>query len=51
MASGARLLVGCGQGTALELTEIQIEGKRRMRAQEFINGYHPKPAEQLGKPD
>jgi len=47
---GTRLLVGCGQGTALELTEVQIEGKRRMTAQQFINGYHPKPGELLGRP-
>jgi methionyl-tRNA formyltransferase len=35
-------LVGCGQGTALDLIAVQIEGKRRMTAQEFINGYRPK---------
>ena len=44
-----RLLAGCGQGTALELIEIQIEGKRRMSAPDFINGYRPKPGEQLGR--
>ncbi|MGH9644425.1 MAG: methionyl-tRNA formyltransferase [Terriglobales bacterium] len=43
-----RLIVGCGQGTALNLIEIQPDGKRRMSAQEFINGYHPKPGERLG---
>jgi len=46
---GGRLLVGCGQGTALELIEIQIEGKRRMTAQEFINGYRPKTGDRLGE--
>ena len=52
---GACLLVGCGddqgsrQGTALELIEIQLEGKRRMTAQEFINGYRPKPGDRLGQ--
>jgi methionyl-tRNA formyltransferase len=45
---GTRLLAGCGQGTALELIEIQIEGKRRMSARDFINGYRPQPGEQLG---
>src|SRR5450759_2158112 len=47
---GTRLLVDCGKDkdrdkrtdTALELIEIQLEGKRRMTAQEFINGYRPK---------
>jgi methionyl-tRNA formyltransferase len=56
---GTRLFVGCGEGyskdrgrdkntdTALELIEIQIEGKRRMTAQEFINGYRPKTGDHL----
>jgi methionyl-tRNA formyltransferase len=50
---GTRLLVGCGKnndaGTALELIEIQLEGKRRMTAQEFINGYRPKSGDHLGQ--
>ena len=56
---GTRLLVGCGEGfgkdkdknagTALELVEIQVEGKRRMSAQEFINGYRPKSGDHLGQ--
>jgi len=48
-ADVARLVVGCGQGTTLNLLEIQLDGKRRMSAQEFINGYHPKPGERLGE--
>ncbi|HEX7518303.1 MAG TPA: methionyl-tRNA formyltransferase [Chthoniobacterales bacterium] len=46
---GARLLAGCGQDTTLELIEIQLEGKRRMTAQEFINGYRPKSGDHLGQ--
>jgi methionyl-tRNA formyltransferase len=46
---GTRLLAGCGKGTALELIEIQIEGKRRMSASDFINGYQPQPGAQLGQ--
>ena len=46
---GSHLRAGCGNGTALELTEIQIEGKRRMTAQEFINGYRPKTGDRLGE--
>src|ERR1039457_6334582 len=42
-------LVGCGQGTALDLVEVQIEGKRRMTAQEFINGYRPQTGNRLGE--
>ena len=52
---GMRLFVGCGKNndrdtdTALELIEIQLEGKRRMTAQEFINGYRPKSGDHLGE--
>src|SRR6202142_2082042 len=45
---GDHLLVGCGQGTALELIEVQLEGKRRTTAGEFIRGYRPEPGERLG---
>jgi methionyl-tRNA formyltransferase len=52
---GTHLFVGCGKNedkdtdTALELIEIQLEGKRRMSAQEFINGYRPKSGDHLGQ--
>ncbi len=46
---GTRLLVGCGRDTALELLELQVEGKRRMSAADFINGYRPTPGEKLGQ--
>ncbi|MGE5568453.1 MAG: methionyl-tRNA formyltransferase [Rhodospirillales bacterium] len=34
-----RLFVACGANTSLELLEIQVEGKRRMTAVDFLNGY------------
>jgi len=43
-----RLLVGCGHQTALELFEVQLEGKKRTTARDFIHGYRPQPGEQLG---
>jgi methionyl-tRNA formyltransferase len=46
---GSRLWVGCGQNTALELIELQLEGKKRTRAHDFIQGYRPKPGEVLGR--
>lgn len=50
---GARLFAGCGQDagleTVLELMEIQLEGKRRMTAAEFINGYRPQSGDHLGE--
>jgi methionyl-tRNA formyltransferase len=33
-----RLFVTCGDGTVLEFTEVQLEGKRRMAASEFLRG-------------
>ena len=34
-----RVLAGAGEGTALELLEVQLAGKRRMPAGAFANGY------------
>ena len=61
LVEGTRMFVGCGRdkdkdkdknndaGTALELIEVQLEGKRRMTAQEFINGYRPQSGDHLGQ--
>jgi methionyl-tRNA formyltransferase len=52
---GARFFVGCGKDpdknaeTTLEFIEVQLEGKRRMTAQEFVNGYRPKSGDHLGQ--
>ena len=43
------LLVGCGDNTALQLTEVQPSGKKRMSAEAFINGYKPISGEQMGE--
>jgi methionyl-tRNA formyltransferase len=43
-----RLLVGCGHGSALELLEIQLEGKKRTSARDFLQGYRPRAGERLG---
>ncbi len=43
-----RLLLGFGHGTALEVRELQVEGKKRMSAHDFINGYRPRSDEILG---
>jgi methionyl-tRNA formyltransferase len=42
------LMVGCGEGSALELVEVQMEGKKRMAAAEFLRGYQVKSGERLG---
>src|SRR5438067_4460753 len=43
-----RLLVGAGSDAALELLEVQPEGKKKMSAADFVNGYKPKSGEMLG---
>jgi methionyl-tRNA formyltransferase len=43
-----QLLVGCRHNTSLELLEIQLEGKKRSSAQDFVRGYRPIPGEKLG---
>ncbi len=43
-----RVLVGCGHQTSLELLEIQLEGKKRTSAADFVRGYRPRPGEMLG---
>jgi methionyl-tRNA formyltransferase len=48
LVAGTRLLVGCGGNTSLELLEVQLEGKRRTAARDFIHGYRPKSGEKLG---
>jgi methionyl-tRNA formyltransferase len=42
------LYVGCANGTSLRLDEVQMEGKKRMAAAEFLRGYQLKAGEGLG---
>ena len=37
-ATGDELIVACGQGTALQILELQPEGRRTMTAREFLAG-------------
>jgi methionyl-tRNA formyltransferase len=50
LVEGEGLLVGCGSGTALEIRELQPEGKRRISVRDFIHGYRPRTGERLGEP-
>jgi methionyl-tRNA formyltransferase len=43
-----KLFAGCGGGTALELTQVQPEGKKAISAREFVIGYRPAQGEHLG---
>ena len=44
---GERMFVGCGSNSSLELIVLLPEGKKRMSAREFLNGYRPNPKETL----
>ncbi len=37
-AKGDNLIVSCGEQTLLKISELQIEGKRRMTTRDFLNG-------------
>jgi methionyl-tRNA formyltransferase len=43
-----RLLIACGEGTALDPIEVQMEGRKRMSAEAFLNGQHLREDEKLG---
>jgi methionyl-tRNA formyltransferase len=34
-----KLYAGCGDGSSIELREVQLEGKKRMQAAAFLNGF------------
>jgi methionyl-tRNA formyltransferase len=48
-ARGDELEIACGAGTRLRLSEVQLEGKRRMSARDFINGMRVQAGERLGE--
>lgn len=46
-----RLFVACGHATTLELLEVQLEGRRRANAADFLNGQRISDNESLGLMD
>jgi methionyl-tRNA formyltransferase len=44
-----RLLISCGEGTILEPIEVQVEGRKRIPAEAFLNGQHLRDDEMLGE--
>lgn len=42
------MAVACGEGSLLCLDEVQMEGKRRMSAADFLRGYQLRTGERLG---
>ena len=43
-----KLFVVCGQATLLEVKELQLEGRKRLSARDFVNGVRLTPGEKLG---
>jgi methionyl-tRNA formyltransferase len=48
VAHGDELVVACGGGTTLNISELQPEGKQRLKARDFINGSRVKAGERFG---
>ena len=44
----SRMFAGCGR-SSIELLELQIEGKKRMNAADFLRGFQIKSGERLGE--
>ena len=47
LRKGSRLLVACGEDTWLDLLELQMEGKRRVPVEAFLNGFSLAAGERL----
>jgi len=48
MPQKKRLLIACGEGTVLEALEVQMEGRKRILAEAFLNGQQLKEGDILG---
>jgi methionyl-tRNA formyltransferase len=48
IVQGDSIMTVCANGTAVIFDEVQIEGKRRVNAAEFLHGYQIKSGERLG---
>jgi methionyl-tRNA formyltransferase len=48
LVSNEKLMVGCGKDWGLDILELQLEGKRRMSASEFLRGFQVRSGERLG---
>ena len=49
LVRNGQLFVGCGNDSAIELMEVQPEGKKRMAARDFVQGYRPQTGEKVGE--
>ena len=44
-----RLFASCGEGTWIDIEEVQLEGKKRMPSEDFLRGYPLKSGDRLGR--
>jgi methionyl-tRNA formyltransferase len=44
-----KLIIACGSETALEIQELQLEGRKRVTAEAFVNGHRLAQDEMLGE--
>ena len=49
IVQGDRLFVACGQSMFLEVREVQLEGRKRLPARDFVNGSRLASGEKLGR--
>ena len=47
LLDGPRMRVACGDGSSIGLDEVQMEGKKRMSAEEFLRGFQLRSGEVL----
>ncbi|HKP45876.1 MAG TPA: methionyl-tRNA formyltransferase [Pyrinomonadaceae bacterium] len=47
-AHGDAITIACGDSSLLRIHELQLEGKRRMSARDFLNGTHLKVGDRFG---
>ncbi len=47
-ARSGELFVLCGDGNLLQIKELQLEGRKRVAARDFLNGVHLRPGERVG---
>lgn len=46
---GRKLMTACGRDTALEIQDLQLEGRKRVSAEAFVNGHRLGAGEMLGE--
>jgi methionyl-tRNA formyltransferase len=49
LVRAGQLFAGCGHNSAVEMLELQPEGKKRMASRNFVHGYRPQTGERIGE--